>query len=85
MKIIPLGTAAGEVTGSCYSVQTKQARILVDIAIKPLSAAINDPTSAVLSTDQLQRVLRRAGRRNLRTDSVPGADGSLRVMFRTPD
>lgn len=60
-------------------------RILVDIAIKALSAAINDPTTAVLSIDQLQRVLRRAGRRNLRTDSVPGADGSLRVIFRTPD
>jgi uncharacterized membrane protein len=31
-------------------------RILVDIAIKALSAAINDPTTAVLALDQLHRV-----------------------------
>ena len=30
-------------------------RILVDIAIKALSAAINDPTTAVLAIDQLHR------------------------------
>ena len=33
-------------------------RILVDIAIKALSAAINDPTTAVLAIDQLHRLLR---------------------------
>lgn len=60
-------------------------RILVDIAIKALSAAINDPTTAVLAIDQLQRVLRRAGMCNLRTDSIPGSTGTLRVIFRTPD
>jgi uncharacterized membrane protein len=31
-------------------------RILVDIAIKALSAAINDPTTAVLAIDQLHRL-----------------------------
>jgi Predicted membrane protein len=40
-------------------------RILVDIAIKALSKAINDPTTAVLAIDQLHRLLRSAGRRNL--------------------
>ncbi len=60
-------------------------RILVDIAIKALSAAINDPTTAVLAIDQLHRVLRSAGRRNLRTDSILGPGGTLRVIFRTPD
>lgn len=60
-------------------------RILVDIAIKALSAAINDPTTAVLAIDQLHRVLRSAGRRNLRTDSLLGPSGTLRVIFRTPD
>ena len=60
-------------------------RILVDIAIKALSAAINDPTTAVLAIDQLQRVLRSAGRRNLRTDSILGPSGKLRVILRTPD
>jgi uncharacterized membrane protein len=60
-------------------------RILVDIAIKALSAAINDPTTAVLAIDQLHRLLRSAGRRNLRTDSILDPSGTLRVIFRTPD
>jgi uncharacterized membrane protein len=60
-------------------------RILVDIAIKALSAAINDPTTAVRAIDQIHRVLRSAGRRNLRTDSILGPSGKLRVIFRTPD
>jgi uncharacterized membrane protein len=60
-------------------------RILVDIAIKALSAAINDPTTAVLAIDQLHRLLRRVGRRNLRTHSIVGPSGTLRVILRTPD
>ena len=60
-------------------------RILVDIAIKALSAAINDPTTAVLAIDQLHRLLRSAGQRNLRTDSILGPTGALRVIFRAPD
>ena len=59
-------------------------RILVDIAIKALSKAINDPTTAVLAIDQLQRLLRSAGRRNLRTDQILDRSGKLRVIFRTP-
>ncbi len=60
-------------------------RILVDIAIKALSAAINDPTTAVLALDQLHRLLRRAGGRNLRTESIFGPTGNLRVIFHTPN
>lgn len=60
-------------------------RILVDIAIKALSAAINDPTTAVLAIDQLQRLLHRAGASNLRTDYIRGPEGNVRVIFRTPD
>jgi uncharacterized membrane protein len=60
-------------------------RILADIAIKALSAAINDPTTAVLAIDQLHRQLRSAGRRNLRTDFIPDSTGKLRVIFPTPD
>ena len=60
-------------------------RILVDIAIKALSAAINDPTTAVLAMDQLHRVLRSAGSRHLRTDYILNPGGALRVIFRTPD
>ena len=60
-------------------------RILVDIAIKALSKAINDPTTAVLAIDQLHRLLRSAGRRNLRTDQILSGAGKLRVIFQTPN
>jgi uncharacterized membrane protein len=60
-------------------------RILVDIAIKALSKAINDPTTAVLAIDQLHRLLRRAGKRNLRTDQILGRSGEVRVIFQTPN
>lgn len=60
-------------------------RILADIALKALSAAINDPTTAVLAIDQLQRLLRSVGRRNLRTDLIRNASGEMRLVFRTPD
>ena len=60
-------------------------RILVDIAIKALSKAINDPTTAVLAIDQLHRLLRSAGRRNLRTDQILDRAGKLRVVFRSPN
>ena len=60
-------------------------RILVDIAIKALSKAINDPTTAVLAIDQLHRLLRSAGTRNLRTDQILDPVGKLRVIFRTPN
>jgi uncharacterized membrane protein len=60
-------------------------RILVDIANKALSKAINDPTTAVLAIDQLHRLLRSAGARNLRTDQILDQAGELRVIFRTPN
>jgi len=60
-------------------------RILVDIGIKALSAAINDPTTAVLSIDQLHRLLRMVGQRSLRTDSLLDSTGKLRVILRTPN
>ena len=60
-------------------------RILVDIAIKALSKAINDPTTAVLAIDQLHRLLRSAGKRNLRTDHILDRAGKLLVIFRTPN
>jgi uncharacterized membrane protein len=60
-------------------------RIVVDIALKALSPAINDPTTAVLAIDQLHRMLRSVGRRNLRTDEISDASGRLRVISRTPN
>ena len=60
-------------------------RILVDIAIKALSPAINDPTTAVLAIDQLHRLLRLVGLRHLRGEEICDADGELRLLFRTPN
>ncbi len=60
-------------------------RIVVDIALKALSPAINDPTTGVLAIDQLHRMLRMVGRRNLRTDEIRNVSGELRLIFRTPN
>jgi uncharacterized membrane protein len=60
-------------------------RIVVDLALKALSPAINDPTTAVLAIDQLHRLLRAAGRRHLRTDEILDKSGNLRVVLRTPN
>ena len=60
-------------------------RIVIDIALRALSPAINDPTTAVLAIDQLHRMLRMVGKRHLRTDEILGASGQLRVFFRTPN
>ena len=60
-------------------------RIAVDIALRALSAAINDPTTAVLAIDQLHRLLRRVGQRHLRTDHIFDRTGRLRLFFKTPN
>ena len=60
-------------------------RIVIDIALKALSPAINDPTTAVIAIDQLHRLLRKAGKQNLRTDGILDKSGKLLVIFRTPN
>ncbi len=60
-------------------------RIIIDIALKALSPAINDPTTAVIAIDQLHRLLRKAGTKNLRTDEILNKSGQLAVIFRTPN
>jgi uncharacterized membrane protein len=60
-------------------------RIMVDIASKALSPAINDPTTAVLALDQIHHLLRDLGSRNLDTGQVRDAAGRLRLVYRTPD
>lgn len=59
-------------------------RLLVDIAIRALSPAINDPTTAVQALDQIEDLLRRLGRRELDTGRAFDASGRLRVVFPTP-
>ncbi|MFL9934063.1 DUF2254 domain-containing protein [Paraburkholderia sp. RL18-103-BIB-C] len=60
-------------------------RILVDIALKALSAAINDPTTAVLAIDQLHRLLRVVGKRSLHVEEMVDRSGRVRVILRTPN
>jgi uncharacterized membrane protein len=60
-------------------------RILVDIALKALSPAINDPTTAVLAIDQIHRLLKTVGRHRLHGSRVVDKAGRLRVVFPTPN
>jgi uncharacterized membrane protein len=60
-------------------------RIVVDIALKALSPAINDPTTAVLAIDQLHRLLRKVGGRSLRDQEILDDAGQSRLVFRTPN
>jgi len=60
-------------------------RIIVDIAAKALSPAINDPTTAVLALDQIHRLLRVVATRKLDTGQAYDGTGQLRVIYRTPD
>jgi uncharacterized membrane protein len=57
----------------------------VDIAIKALSPAINDPTTAVCAIDQIHRLLRYVGLRRLHGDSIRDEQGKARLLLRTPN
>ena len=59
-------------------------RLLVDIAIKALSPAINDPTTAVQALDQIEDLLIRMGRRDLDVGGIRDAQGALRVVVPYP-
>jgi uncharacterized membrane protein len=59
-------------------------RILVDVAIKALSPAINDPTTAVQALDQIEDLLLRLGRCNLDVGRIHDAAGRLRVVMPVP-
>lgn len=60
-------------------------RIIIDIAEKALSAAINDPTTGVLAIDQLQCLLQAVGERDLSTGTVLDRGGRARLVYRTPN
>jgi uncharacterized membrane protein len=59
-------------------------RNIVDIANKALSPAINDPTTAVLAIDQLQRLLRTVAGRKIHSGRLADASGKVRLLFPTP-
>jgi uncharacterized membrane protein len=60
-------------------------RIIVDIANKALSPAVNDPTTAVLAIDQIHHLLRDIGNRYLAEGYERDAKGKLRLIYRTPN
>jgi uncharacterized membrane protein len=59
-------------------------RLLVDIAIRALSPAVNDPTTAVQALDQIGDLLSRLGQRRLEIGEFRDTAGSLRVVAEFP-
>jgi len=59
-------------------------RIMVDIASRALSPAINDPTTAVLALDQIHRLLLYIGRKRLDPGRVRDEHGHVRLLYPTP-
>ncbi len=59
-------------------------RLLVDIAIKALSPAINDPTTAVQALDEIEDLLLRLGQRHLEIGAYRDSGGDLRLVVPFP-
>ncbi len=59
-------------------------RLLADIALRALSPAVNDPTTAVQSLDAIDSLLRALATRVLAVGHVAGSDGTVRVELVLP-
>jgi uncharacterized membrane protein len=59
-------------------------RMLVDVAIKALSPAVNDPTTAVQSLDRIEDLLRYAAPKHLSIGIVSDGHGEVRLVYPTP-
>jgi uncharacterized membrane protein len=59
-------------------------RLLVDIAIRALSPAVNDPTTAVQALAHIEDLLRRLGNRRLEIGAHRDGSGALRVVVPHP-
>lgn len=59
-------------------------RLLVDIAIKALSPAVNDPTTAVQALDQIEDLLLRLGQCFVEIGTYRDSDGKLRLVVPFP-
>jgi uncharacterized membrane protein len=60
-------------------------RLLVDIAIRALSPAVNDPTTAVQALDHIEDLLMRLGRRRLEIGAFRDRAGVLRLVVPYPE
>jgi uncharacterized membrane protein len=59
-------------------------RMLVDVGIKALSPAVNDPTTAVQSLDRIEDLLRYAAAKHLSIGIVTDGHGAVRLVYPTP-
>ena len=59
-------------------------RLLADIALRALSPAVNDPTTAVQALDTMDGLLRILATRDLSVEHIPDNDGSIRVELVLP-
>jgi len=56
-------------------------RALVDIALRALSPAVNDPTTAVQALDGIDALLMEFAARDLERGRIAGEDGALRLVY----
>jgi uncharacterized membrane protein len=75
-RCIVVGPDRNAESGPKYSI-----RLLVDIAIRALSPAVNDPTTAVQALDQLEAILVRLGNSHLDIGNVRDEEGALRLVY----
>jgi uncharacterized membrane protein len=59
-------------------------RMMVDVAIKALSPAVNDPTTAVQALDRIEDLLRYAAAKHLSVGVVTDGTGVMRLVYPTP-
>lgn len=59
-------------------------RLLADIALRALSPAVNDPTTAVQALDRIESLLRALATRDLDVGDIVDATGTLRVRLVLP-
>ena len=59
-------------------------RMMVDVAIKALSPAVNDPTTAVQALHRIEDLLRYAAAKHLSAGVVTDGTGVIRLVYPTP-
>jgi uncharacterized membrane protein len=60
-------------------------RIIVDTAIRALSPAVNDPTTAVQGIDALEAIVRELAARDLEAPFASDSNGTVRVRWHAPN
>lgn len=79
LKMLTLGRERAFACDPKYAI-----RLLVDTAIRSLSPAINDPTTAVQALDHIESLLRRLGNSDLDIGKIRDSTGKIRIIYKTP-